>query len=568
MVKKFIPLLSGEKKHLIAALTALLVNSGMNLMTPFIIGKTIDNYIATKQYQGILINSLILFGMYLVILAATYAQTKNMGKVGQNLLFNLRNAIFKKVQELPMEFFGQNKSGDLISRINNDTENLNQFFSQALVQFVANIFLMTGTAIFIISLDWRLGLAALVPALGILIFTKLISPIVRNRNTKSLQSIGGMSAEIAESLENFKVVAAYNRQDYFQERFEEVNKINYKNALGAGLLNNVFAPVYTFGSYAAQIVVLFYGIYLISIGNLTVGLLISYLGYLNRFYDPIRQIAHLWASFQAALGSWDRISEILSLKSNLEINKVNKKLENSKEVLEFKNVDFHYSKDKKILQKIDFKLDKGKTYAMVGPTGGGKTTTASLMARLFDPKKGKVLLHGTDIRNFDPKDLSQKIGFILQEPYLFSGTVAENITYGNEKLEKYSIKELEELLKQEGLGKLLSRFENGLKTLVSNSGETISLGQRQLIAFIRAVLRRPELLILDEATANIDTVTEKLLEEILEKLPKETSKVIIAHRLNTIENADEIFFVNSGQVVPAGSLDNALEMLMNNKRES
>lgn len=568
VVKKFIPLLTGEKKRLLISLLALIINSGINLVIPLLLGRTIDNYVRTKQYPGLLTNSLILFFMYIGSLIATYIQINNMGTVGQHLLFNLRNAIFKKIQDLPMAFFGQNKTGDLISRINNDTENLNQFFSQALTQFVANIFLMIGAAIFILSLDWRLGLWTLVPAAGILIFTQLISPIVRRKNTKSLQSIGGMSAEIAESLDNFKVVVAYNREDYFRNRFEEVNQNNFKNALGAGFLNNIFSPVYTLASYVAQIVVLFYGIHLINTGYLTIGLLISYLGYLSRFYDPIRQVAQLWASFQAALGSWDRISEILNLKSDLKINESRKINKKSSSVLAFEKVDFHYDEGKNILHKINFVLEPGKTYAMVGPTGGGKTTTASLMARLFDPSLGKVLLHGVDIRSYNPSELSQKIGFILQEPYLFTGTVAENIIYGNEKLKNISIDKLDEILKKENLDNLLKRFDQGLKTPVNHSGETISLGQKQLIAFIRAVLRKPELLILDEATANIDTVTEKLLEEILEKLPKDTTKVIIAHRLNTIENADEIFFINAGQVTPAGSLDHALEMLMNNKRES
>jgi len=554
--KKFRPLLSGQKLHLILALVALLINSGLNLTIPFIIGKTIDLYITTKQYHGVLINSFWLLLMYFGTLIATYFQTKNMGTVGQNLLYNLRNSIFQKIQNLPISFFNQNKTGDLISRINNDTDNLNQFFSQALVQFIANTFLMIGAASFILFLDWRLGLWALAPALGIVIFTQLMSPILRQKNTKSLQSIGGMSAEIAESLDNFKVVVAYNRQDYFKSRFQEVNENNYQNALSAGFLNNTFSPVYSFASNIAQIIVLFYGIYLISIGNLTVGLLISYLTYLSRFYDPIRQVAGLWASFQTALGSYDRISEILNLKSDLIVEALPEPAPKSNAVLSFKNVSFHYPDGQNVLNKINFELLAGKTYAFVGPTGGGKTTTASLMSHLFDPTSGHILLHGRDLKTYTPGELSQKIGFILQEPYLFSGTIAQNLVYGNPNI---SESDLSKILKQEKLDNLIK---------LTLSSETISLGQKQIVAFLRAVLRKPDLLILDEATANIDTVTEQLLEEILSHLPQTTTKVIIAHRLNTIENADEIFFVNSGLVTPAGSLDHALKMLMENKRES
>jgi ATP-binding cassette subfamily B protein len=213
-------------------------------------------------------------------------------------------------------------------------------------------------------------------------------------------------------------------------------------------------------------------------------------------------------------------------------------------------------------------LQEGKTYALVGPTGGGKTTTASLMARLYDPSIGQVFLNGKDIRSFSDEERTHKIGFILQEPILFTGTVRENILYGNESHHSLSNEQLEVVIHEAGLERLLKRFDKGLETKLTASGDAVSLGQKQLIAFIRAVLRNPELLILDEATANIDTVTEQLLDDILRNLPASTTKVIIAHRLNTIKNADEIFFVNAGEVVRAGSMDHAMEMLLHHNRKS
>ena len=219
------------------------------------------------------------------------------------------------------------------------------------------------------------------------------------------------------------------------------------------------------------------------------------------------------------------------------------------------------------MKDISFVLKKGKTYALVGPTGGGKTTIASLMARLYDPSTGVVFLDGKDLRSYQPEERSKKIGFILQEPFLFTGTVRENILYGNEQYLQYSDKKLIETLEIANLSGLISRFDQGLDTKVTTSGDSISLGQKQLIAFMRAILRNPEILILDEATANIDTITEQLLEEMLKKLPIDTTRIVIAHRLNTIEHADEIFFVNSGSIVPAGSFDHAVEMLLSGKKE-
>jgi len=236
--------------------------------------------------------------------------------------------------------------------------------------------------------------------------------------------------------------------------------------------------------------------------------------------------------------------------------------------LEFKDVFFHYTEGKDVLKNINFSLERGKTYALVGPTGGGKTTTASLMARLYDPSKGTIYLEGKDIRCYKPSERAGKIGFILQEPFLFTGTVRENILYGNEYYMRHTNAELADVLEKANLKKLLERFSEGLDTRVTSGGDAISLGQKQLIAFIRAVLRNPDILILDEATANIDTVTEQLLEEIINKLPEKTTKVVIAHRLNTIENADDIFFVNGGEVTHAGSMQQAMDMLLHGKRES
>jgi ATP-binding cassette subfamily B protein len=328
-------------------------------------------------------------------------------------------------------------------------------------------------------------------------------------------------------------------------------------------------PVFTLFSNIAQLIVLAFGIYLISIGNFTIGLLISFIAYVQYFYQPLRQLATLWASFQTAMAAWDRISIILNLETNL-TQKTATSIEPipNAPLLIFRNVSFQYPDGKKVLHDINFELEEGKTVAFVGPTGGGKTTTASLISRLYDPTDGEVFLNGKDLRTYSPEELSKKIGFILQEPFLFNGTVRDNILYGNEAYKILDKEQLNKQLEEEGLINLVNRFETGLDTKIVAGGDSMSLGEKQLIAFIRAVLRKPDLLILDEATANIDTITEKLLEEILEKLPASTAKVIIAHRLNTIENADEIFFVNSGEVTAAGNFENALELLLEGKRES
>jgi len=561
------PFMVGEYGRLGIAVASTIVSSITGLLGPVIIARVVDGYIRSGDFAGVLRWSALLLGLYLIGLVATYVQTLLMGKVGRHVLFNLRNGLFTKLQQLPVDFFHQNKAGDLISRINNDTDKVNQFFAQALVQFTGSVFFIAGAAMFLVSLHPQLGLAALMPAALVVILTRATGAWVKQKNVASLQALGGLSAEIQESVSNFRVIVAFSRVDYFRQQFEAANARNYGAAVTAGLATNIYQPIYGFAHNLAQLIVLAYGFYLISAGSVTVGALIGFLLYVNNVYQPLRQMAQIWSSFQLAMASLDRISAVLALESNLPQLPVEPSRPGP--VLAFENVQFHYpGSDQPILHDATFALDHGKIYALVGPTGGGKTTTASLMARLYDPTTGRVKLDGKDIRSATPEERAQSIGFILQEPFLFTGTVRDNIVYGNPALEKLSNEELKPLLAAKNLSGLLSRFEQGLDTKVTFGGVGVSLGQKQLVAFMRAVLREPAILVLDEATANIDTVTEQLLEEILRGLPETTTKVVIAHRLNTIENADEIFFINAGEIISAGSMEHALEMLMHGKRAS
>lgn len=570
-VRKLLALIKDEKKSIAIATFFTLINAVLNLLGPYFMARAIDTGIAAGNFHIVVVYGLAILGMYIIALGSSYLQTWLMGGVGQRTLFTLRSALFAKIETLPVAFFNQNKAGDLISRLNNDTDKLNQFFSQSLVQFIGNFFIMLGAAVFLISLNWKLGLATLIPGALVFIVTRVLSPWIKRRNASALKATGGLSAEIQESINNFKVVIAFNRRDYFREKFDSANTENYTRAIGAGVANNTLTPVYGIAANLGQLIVLLYGVTLIAHGEFTIGLLISFLAYVTNFYNPLRFLASLWANFQTALAGWDRISQILALENNL--TRIHSDAqEKDAPLLEFKNVSFKYSDSDLVLTHTNLKFEKGKTYALVGPTGGGKSTTASLIARLFDPIEGTVLLNGKDIRSYTEKERTQKIGFILQEPLLFSGTVKENLVFGNPQLADKTDEQidtvLEKMLHENDLHVLLERFDQGLDTPVAATGESMSIGQRQLIAFMRAVLRKPELLILDEATANIDTVTEQLLEEILDKLPTGTTRVIIAHRLNTIENADEIYFVNGGMITAAGSFDHAVDMLLHGKRTS
>lgn len=566
-LKGLFPLLAGEQIILLYSSLATLCNALLNLASPLLIAHVVDSYILARQFDGMLRYALLLLLLYVIALFTSYMHTRLMGGIGQRVMFLVRSRIFAKLQELPLAFFHANKTGDLISRINNDTDKLNAFFSQTLVQFMGSIVIMTGAGIFLLAINLPLGLAALAPAAALVLFTRSISPWVKQRNADAMAATGALSAEVTESLNNFRVIVAFNRRDFFRARFAEANRQNREKATRAGIANVVFTPVFGLASMAAQLIVLLFGVRLIASGEFSAGLLISYLSYVTFFYNPLRQLAMLWANFQVALAGWDRIESILQMRNDM-LQLPDAPATESTCLLELRDVSFRYTEERWILQGLNLQLQRGKTYALVGPTGGGKTTTASLMARLYDPTSGSVLLDGRDLRAVAPTERARRIGFILQEPVLFSGSVRDNILYGNSSLAALDDTALLAELEREGLATLLQRFDGGLQAQVMASGDSLSLGQKQLIAFMRAVLRHPDLLILDEATANIDTVTEQLLEQILQKLPSHTTRVIIAHRLNTIENADEILFVNGAGLTRATSMQQAVDLLLHQPHTS
>jgi len=563
-----------DKRQFTYALLLVILSSSGAIITPYILGKGIDTFIAKGDMNGLSYLVIFLVALYLISNTATYFQQSIMGKTAQVALYKLRSDIFDKLQSLPIAFFTQNKTGDLMSRVNNDTDKLSQFLSESILRFVGGAFTLLGIGIFILILNWKLGLVLLSSTVFLLLLTRFLSPVLERANRRSSTSLGEFTAGVSEQLTNFKAVIVYDRRNFFEDFLSKLNKDTYNKYLFSDFLNQLFTPLYDFAGYIAQTAVLIYGIVLISEGEITIGLLIAFLTFAIRFYDPLRWIASIFGNIQVSLASWGRIRDILSLESNLfvldgskmpegHLSRSSKHLAGDhsvQDLLIFEDVDFSYGENN-VLNDISFTLEKGKTYALVGPTGGGKSTIASLMSRLYDPTEGSIFFKGVDIRTVNRGELSSSIGVILQEPYMFSGTVAENMKYGNPLFKDILDSDLEKMLNEKKMSTLLGRFPNGISTIIESGGENISLGQKQLISFVRTVLREPELLILDEATANIDTVTESALQDLIDSLAPHTTKVIIAHRLNTIKKADEILFVGGGEVKRVSDEKEVLELL-------
>lgn len=566
-LKHFSAYLYGEWWKIAGIFFIILVNAALNVAAPLLLGKAVDQGITQKNISQLAGMSFMLLLIYFAGLVTNYLQVKLMGNMAQRLLFRLRKGLFTKLQELPLAFFNSNKIGDLISRVNNDTDKLNQFFSEGLVRFTGSFFTILGIAIFIFFLNVQLSLVMLSMSFFLLIVTKTLSPWLKKQNARSLQSVGQLSGDIQEKLNNFRVIAAFNQGQYFFEQFSAFNQRNFNAAKRSAFANNLLTPLYDFANHMAVFLVIIAGTTLIQQQQLTIGILISFMAYSEKFYQPLRILASIWSSIQVSLAAWARIDQIFLLKSDLKV-KDDDTRKTSSAIMEFHKVNFGYEEGQKILQHIDLHFEQGKTYAIIGPTGGGKSTLASLMARLYDPVHGHILFNGKSLQSYQPQELVQMIGFILQEPFVFSGTLFENILYGNKELESYSHDDVIQKLQELGLSDILASFQGRLDTKISSQEESISLGQKQLIAFLRIILRKPQLLIMDEATANIDTVTELNLEKIIRNLPKSTTKIIIAHRLNTIKKADEIIFISEGKTQKAMSFEEAMKLIHDNTLKS
>ena len=567
--KDFLSYLKEDKLNLIFAFGFIFINSAANTLSPFLIALAIDTYIATSNTAGLLNIVYILVGVASITVATGYAQGMLIGKISQKTLYRLKEALFSKLQSLPLAFFNQNKTGDLMSRINNDTDKINQFLSQWIGQFIGVMFSLIGILFFSFYLNWRLALVMMSMTLGIYIVTKLFSSKIRKENKRNLEANSDFSSALQENLSNFRVVAAYSKRDYLEQHLKKTNEATFRSALRSGFANRVFEPIYEFFGAIALILVLLYGFQLLSTGGATIGVLIAFVAYTIRYYDPMKTLATAFGAINLATTAWIRLQEVFSLENNLKTENLTGD-ENGKPKLrlELKNVSFSYDNKKMIIENANLSFEPGKTYALVGPTGGGKSTLASLMAHLYDPTSGVVYLNGKDITIYSQSETAKEISVILQDPILFTGTVAENILYANLDFAGMPIDDLNRILEHKGFKDVIKRFDDGLSTIIKQNGAGLSIGQKQLISFMRAILREPKLLILDEATANIDTVTEAILNKTLEALPPETTKIIIAHRLNTIKDADEIMFVNGCHITPSAGYEEALSLITQAKRYS
>ena len=524
---------------------------------PWLIGRAIDLYILEGDAAGLARTMLFLLAVYALGTVASRGQVYGVGAVAQRLLASLRERIFDRLQHLPLRFFDRRPVGDVMSRVTNDVDTLNQLFSQGLTQLLGSIFSLVGILVAMLLLQWNLALAcfAIIPIM--VLTTAFFARRARRAFRLTRETVGDVSAGLQEDIVGVREAQAFNRTERNIARFRERNAANRDANVQAVAITSAFSPAIDVLSTLAMALVIGYGGYLVFAGSISVGVLTAFLIYVQQFFRPVQLASQFYTQAQSALAGAERIYNILDEEPEPPDPPGARKVGRIDGRVTFENVTFAYEPGRPVLRDVDFGIEPGQTVALVGPTGAGKTTIASLIPRFYDATEGKVSIDGLDVREYARKELRENIGIVLQEPFLFSGTIAENVGYGRLEAPREEIEAAARTVDAHGF---ISELPDGYDTELGEGGGSLSQGQRQLLSFARAVLTDPRILILDEATSNIDTRTERVIQGALATLLKGRTSVVIAHRLSTIRNADLILAIRDGRVVERGTHEELLAL--------
>jgi ATP-binding cassette subfamily B multidrug efflux pump len=527
---------------------------------PWLIGRAIDRYILPGDLNGLSRVMLVLLGIYVLGAVASRGQVYQVGSIGQSLLASMRARIFDRLQHLPLRYFDRRPVGDLMSRVTNDVDTLNQLFSQGLTQLLGSLFSLIGIVVAMLFLDWNLALACFTIIPIMLLLTSFFARRARSAFRLTRETVGDVTAGVQEDITGVREAQAFNRTEENIARFRRRNAANRDANVQAVAITSAFSPAIDVLSTLATALVIGYGGYLVFAGSLSVGVLTAFLIYVQQFFRPIQLASQVYTQAQAAIAGAERIYNILDEEPEPADPPDATKLGPARGRIAFEHVTFEYDPGRPVLHDVDFVAEPGQTVALVGPTGAGKTTIASLIPRFYDATEGAVRIDGRDVREMARKNLRANVGIVLQEPFLFSGTIAENIGYGRSGDPAHaSREEVEAAARVVDAHGFIMDLPDGYDTELGEGGGALSQGQRQLLSFARAVLTDPRILILDEATSNIDTRTEATIQRALATLLEGRTSVVIAHRLSTIRNADLILVVRAGRIEERGTHASLLE---------
>ena len=537
------------------AVASLLAATLTSLAPPYLAKLALDDGIRADDYRQLVVIVIAFVVAGVLNWLTSAAQTYFTGWTGERILADLRNTLFRHLQRLSLGFYERNRAGVLISRLTNDVEALDQLVTDGVTSLFQNTLILVGSAAILFALDWKLALATLA-VLPFMAVATAIFRIVSSRAYRAVRErLGLVTATLAEDIAGMRVVQAFTRESANERHFQSVNA-HYREANQVTVVTNgLYFPFVDFLSTAATAIVLGYGGYLYFGGNITIGTLLAFMLYLSNFFDPVQQLSQLYNTFLAAVAALDKIMEVLDEQPEIEDQPDSSDLPHIQGNVRFDDVRFGYGSGAEVLHGIDLDVPAGTTVALVGHTGAGKSTIAKLLARFYDPRGGRITIDGRDLREVTQESLRRQLGIVPQEGFLFAGSVKENIAFGRPDA---SGDEIVAAAQAVGAHEFIVELENGYETEVAERGGRLSLGQRQLVAFARALLADPRILILDEATSSVDIGTERRIEVALSRLLAGRTAFIIAHRLSTIRNADLIVVLEHGRIVEQGTHEELL----------
>lgn len=550
LMKRLLLYLKPYRWHVVLAIFLAILVSSIGPLRPYITKIIIDDYIVVKNYEGMLPFIILLFVTIFLQAILQYVLNYFTQWIGQKTIYNMRMQVFSHLQNLALKFFDNNPVGRLVTRVTSDVEVLNEMFSSGIVMVFSDVF----TIIFIVSymfiMNVELSLVTLC-VIPILVYSTFIfRKKVREAYREVRKYVASMNSFLNENITGMNTVQLFNREEKSLNDFKNINALHRDANIKSIFYYAVYFPLVDFTSALAIALIIWYGGGNVISGYLTFGVLISFIQYTEMFFRPIRDLSEKYNILQTAMASSERVFKLLDDKTIIPIKENPIPITNIKGDIEFKNVCFAYNGEDYILKNVSFKINQGETIAFVGATGAGKTSIISLLTRFYDIEKGEILIDGINIKDYDPRELRKYMAVVLQDVFIFSGDIKFNIDLGDENI---SLNKINEAIGIVGLEDFINSLPNGIFSEVKERGATLSVGQKQLISFARALVRDPKILILDEATSNVDTESERLIQNAINKLLKNRTSIVIAHRLSTIQNADKIIVLHHGEIRETGT---------------
>lgn len=540
------------KFRLFFTILLLILSTMGSAAIPKLVEYAINTSIANKDISGLFSISIIILIVALVTAVLLYFRTVIAGFLNHGVLFDIRNSIFEKLQQLPLSFYSDNQTGDIIQRITENVSAIDRFFTQGFMRFIDIIFTIFFMLIFMLITNIKLTLITFTGLIIVFLFLIIQGRILSKRLGISLSYESKITSYAQESFDGHKTLISFNKEKEFSSEFFKKNEEYYKSMINSSKISSTSEAVMNLVSSFVFISSLYLSFIMFSRGEIQEGTILLFISYIISIFRNFSGISRMWMTIQNGIASADRISVVLDLDIDIK-NCIDPHSPGNDMIqgnIEFKNVSFSYRNKKNVLESIDLKIEAGKSVAIVGPTGTGKTTFVNLIARLYDIDSGSVLLDGVDVKNWDIDKLRNQIGYLIQDTFLFEDTVINNLRYSNPLIKE---KDAMKVFKELGAEKFISDLPNGLNTMLQSEGKNLSSGQRQMIALARVLLRKPKVLILDEATSQIDTKSEKIVQKAIEKATKGKTSFIIAHRLSTIFNADLIVLIQDNKILEKGS---------------